>query len=188
MIRTFLLGLQMLLLLGNSQWLWGSRVNITPDRIRLLKEIEQKLNLSFQCEFSVSIGQTRKYATANSSGIIIVDRSFLLTADRDRIFFAVAHEYAHAYLEHDLTMYELLSSSDHSSLSAAKLIEIRRRFEKEADGIAARKAKQMGFSIESMRSFILEGHDAEKGIPPEHRVYSKPRERVDYIQAVYESS
>jgi len=82
---------------------------VPAERIKLIKEIQERLNISFQCEFSISIGQTRKYAMANSSGIIIVDRAFLETADRGRIFFAIAHEYAHAYLQHDVSLYEHLS-------------------------------------------------------------------------------
>src|SRR6185503_7677271 len=69
---------------------------VPAERIKLIKEIQARLNVSFQCEFSISIGETRKYAMANSSGIIIVDRAFLESADRGRIFFAIAHEYAHA--------------------------------------------------------------------------------------------
>src|SRR4026207_2467272 len=82
---------------------------VPAERIKLIKEIQARLNVSFQCEFSISIGETRKYAMANSSGIIIVDRAFLESADRGRIFFAIAHEYAHAYLQHDVRLYEHLS-------------------------------------------------------------------------------
>jgi hypothetical protein len=159
---------------------------VSPEMIRLIKEIQQRLNLSFQCEFSISIGDTRKHAMANSGGIIIVDRSFLESADRGRIFFAIAHEYAHAYLEHDLRLFDVTEARE--AESSKSLVEIRRRFEKEADGIAARKAKEMGFSIESILEFILAQPDPEKGLPPEHRVYSKPRERADYILTVYQSS
>jgi hypothetical protein len=158
---------------------------VSPERIRLIKEIQQRLNLSFQCEFSISIGDTRKHAMANSGGIIIVDRSFLESADRGRIFFAIAHEYAHAYLEHDLRLFDVTEAREDTSRN---LVEIRRRFEKEADGIAARKAKEMGFSIESILEFILAQPDPEKGLPPEYRVYSRPRERADYILTVYQSS
>ncbi|MCI0620449.1 MAG: hypothetical protein L0387_02040 [Acidobacteria bacterium] len=160
---------------------------VPAERIQLIKEIQKRLNISFQCEFSISIGQTRKYAMANSSGIIIVDKAFLETADRGRIFFAIAHEYAHAYLEHDVRLYEHLSKPiDYSA--PKNLPEIRRRFEKEADGIAARKAKEMGFPIESILDFILTQPDAEKGFHPDLRAYCKPRERAAYILAVYQSS
>jgi hypothetical protein len=176
------------LVLPGSIVLEGSRAAITPERIKLVKEIQEKLNLSFGCTFSVSIGQTRKYATANSSGIIIVDTTFLQTADRGSIFFAIAHEYAHAYLQHDIQMYEPSPALVNSGPSFMNLIEVRRRFEKEADGIAARKAKQMGFDVESIINFILDTPDPERGMPAESRVYSKPRERVNYILAVYQSS
>ena len=160
---------------------------VPAERIKLIKEIEERLNISFQCEFSVSIGQTRKYAMANSSGIIIVDRAFLETADRGRIFFAIAHEYAHAYLQHDVRLYEHLSKPvGHSA--PINVAEIRRRFEKEADGIAARKAKEMGFAIESILEFIVNQPDAEKGFHPDLRAYCKPKERANYILAVYQSS
>ena len=161
----------------------GSTTSIRPERIQLIKEIQGRLNLSFQCDFSVSIGETRKYATGNSGGIIIIDKSFLESADRERIFFAIAHEYAHAYLQHDVLVYEHLEDS-----ASRSLVEIRRRCEKEADGIAARKAKQMGFPIESILEFILAQSDPEKGVPQEYRVYSKPRERAEYILTVYQSS
>ena len=177
-----------MLLLASVKFLEASKVGIAPERIQLIKEIQSRLNVSFQCEFSVSIGQTRKYAMANSSGIIIVDSSFLQTADRSSIFFAIAHEYAHAYLQHDVRMLEQLLATNHAQSGSSKLLEVRRQFEKEADGIAARKAKQMGFAIEALVDFILAGPDPEKGIPPENRVYSKPRERADYILAVYQSS
>ena len=177
-----------MLFLARVTFLEASKAGIAPERIQLIKEIQNRLNVSFQCEFSVSIGQTRKYATANSSGIIIVDSSFLQTADRSSIFFAIAHEYAHAYLQHDVRMLEQLLATNPSHSGSSKLTEVRRQFEKEADGIAARKAKQMGFAIESLLDFILASPDSEKGIPPENRVYSKPRERADYILAVYQSS
>jgi len=159
---------------------------VSHERLQLIKEIQERLNLSFQCEFSISIGSTRKYAMANSGGIIIVDRSFLEAADRGRIFFAIAHEYAHAYLEHDIRLFDPDKLEEGSA--PTNLAEVRRRFEKEADGIAARKAKEMGFSIESILDFILTQPDPERGLPAEYRVYSKPRERVDYILAVYHSS
>jgi hypothetical protein len=176
------------LVLSRSIIVEGSRSSVAPERIRLVKEIQEKLNLSFRCAFSVSIGQTRKYATANSSGIIIVDTTFLQTANRGSIFFAIAHEYAHAYLQHDIQMYEQSPAADNSVPSPMNLVEVRRRFEKEADGIAARKAKQMGFDIDSIINFILDSPDPERGIPAESRVYSKPRERANYILAVYQSS
>ena len=182
-------GLSLLLLLicsVSTQWVSGSVPKVSAERIRLIKEIQERLNVSFQCEFSISIGDTRKYAMANSGGIIIVDRSFLQNADRGRIFFAIAHEYAHAYLEHDVRLFAMALDQDAAPTKSA--VEARRRFEKEADGIAARKAKEMGFSIESILDFILSQPDPEKGIPFEYRVYSKPRERADYILTVYHSS
>jgi hypothetical protein len=166
----------------------SSKGGTTLEQMELIREIQDKLNLSFQCAFSVSIGETKKFATGNSSGIIIVDRGFLQTGDRDRVFFAVAHEYAHAYLQHDLQIYDQTPRPGLSDQSSTKLVEIRRQFEKEADGIAARKAKQMGFRIESILGFILSSPDPERGIPPENRVYSRPRERAEYILAVYQSS
>ena len=173
--------------LGAVQALDGSIQTVPAERIKLIKEIQARLNISFQCEFSISIGETRKYAMANSSGIIIVDRAFLESADRGRIFFAIAHEYAHAYLQHDVRLYEHLSKPV-GQLPPKNLPEIRRRFEKEADGIAARKAKEMGFPIESILEFILTQPDAEKGFHPDLRAYCKPRERAAYIVAVYQSS
>jgi hypothetical protein len=188
MKKFYLLAAVLYLMLPGSIVLEGSRSGVTPERIKLVKEIQEKLNLSFGCAFSVSIGQTRKYATANSSGIIIVDTTFLQTANKGSIFFAIAHEYAHAYLQHDIQMYEQSPTLENSVPSPMNLIEVRRRFEKEADGIAARKAKQMGFDINSIINFILDCSDPERGIPAESRVYSKPRERVNYILAVYQSS
>ncbi|MEW5977769.1 MAG: hypothetical protein AB1898_18400 [Acidobacteriota bacterium] len=176
-------GLGCLLLVGSLQ---ASKNSVFHERVQLVKEIETRLNTSFQCEFSVSIGKTRKYATTNSSGIIIIDRSFLQTADRDRIFFALAHEYAHAYLEHDVLLFQHLKKS--RTQDGYRLAEVRRRLEKEADGIAARKAKQMGFSVDSVIQFILANPDPEKGLALSHRAYSKPRDRADYILAVYRSS
>ena len=175
------------LFLGTVQALDASIQTVPAERIKLIKEIQARLNVSFQCEFSISIGETRKYAMANSSGIIIVDRAFLESADRGRIFFAIAHEYAHAYLQHDVRLYEHLSKPVDQS-APKNLPEIRRRFEKEADGIAARKAKEMGFPIESILEFILTQPDAEKGFHPDLRAYCKPRERANYILAVYQSS
>jgi len=172
---------------GAIQALHASIQTVPAERIKLIKEIQARLNVSFQCEFSISIGETRKYAMANSSGIIIVDRAFLESADRGRIFFAIAHEYAHAYLQHDVRLYEHLSKPVGQS-PPKNLPEIRRRFEKEADGIAARKAKEMGFPIESILEFILTQPDAEKGFHPDLRAYCKPRERAAYIMAVYQSS
>ena len=160
----------------------ASRAEVTARRMQLVGEIQQKLNRSFQCNFSVFLGQTLKYATGNSSGVIMIDRSFLQTADRSTIFFAMAHEYAHAYLEHDIRLY------GQTQQSSKRSADVRRAFEKEADGIAARKAKQMGFDIASIITFILSSHDSEKGVPSEHRVHSSPRERADYILAVYQSS
>jgi hypothetical protein len=177
-----------LLLFWNGLTVQGSKDRTTPEQIRLVKEIRDRLNLSFRCEFSVFIGRTRKFATANSSGVIIVDRVFLQASDRDQVFFAIAHEYAHAYLQHDLRIFDSRPNAFRIDPDPKRLAEMRRQFEKEADGIAARKAKQMGFNIESTLEFILGGSDPEKGIPTENRVYSKPRERADYILAVYQSS
>ena len=181
------LGLLGILIFGAVVRSEASIQTLPAERIKLIKEIQARLNVSFQCEFSISIGETRKYAMANSSGIIIVDRAFLETADRGRIFFAIAHEYAHAYLEHDVRLYEHLSRPTSQSVPR-NLAEIRRRFEKEADGIAARKAKEMGFPIESILEFILTQPDAEKGFHPDLRAYCKPKERANYILAVYQSS
>lgn len=182
MKKRYVLAMVVWALAGVPTMLEASRAAVTAEQIRLVKEIQQKLNVSFECDFSVFIGQTRKYATANSSGIIIIDKSFLQSADRGSIFFAIAHEYAHAYLQHDVRMYE------QAQQDSRKMGDIRRAFEREADGIAARKAKQMGFDIESIMTFILSSPDSEKGIPSEQRIYSKPRERADYILAVYQSS
>jgi hypothetical protein len=180
--------LLILLLFWNSISVQASKERTTPEQIRLVNEIRDRLNVSFRCEFSVFIGSTRKFATANSSGVIIVDRAFLQTSDRDRVFFAIAHEYAHAYLQHDLRIFDSGPDVLRIDPDPRKLVEMRRQFEKEADGIAARKAKQMGFTIESTIEFILSSSDPEKGIPAENRVYSKPRERADSILAVYQSS
>lgn len=186
MNRTRVFWLVAYLVLGIAFEAKASVQTVSAERIQLIKEIERRLNLSFQCEFSISIGDTRKYAMANSGGIIIVDRSFLQTADRGKIFFAIAHEYAHAYLEHDIRLFGV--AKPEGSGGPKNLAEVRRRFEKEADGIAARKAKEMGFSIDGILDFILTQPDSEKGLHPDHRVYSKPRERADYILAVYQSS
>jgi hypothetical protein len=185
-VSSWPVNLLILLLCSQCLILQGAKERSTPEQIRLVKEIRDRLNLSFQCEFSVFIGRTRKFATANSSGVIIVDRAFLQTSDRDQVFFAIAHEYAHAYLQHDLRIFD--SGPNAFGIDPGKLVDMRRQFEKEADGIAARKAKQMGFSIESIIDFILGSPDQEKGMPAENRVYSKPRERADYILAVYQSS
>jgi hypothetical protein len=183
-----LVKLLILLVFWNVPILQGSKETTTPEQVRLVKEIRDRLNLSFRCEFSVFIGSTRKFATANSSGVIIVDRTFLRNSDRDRVFFAIAHEYVHAYLQHDLRIFDSGPSATRADLDPKKLAEMRRQFEKEADGIAARKAKEMGFTVESTVEFILNSPDPEKGLPTENRVYSKPRERADYILAVYQSS
>jgi hypothetical protein len=185
---SWLVNLLILLLFSNSLTVQGSKERSTPEQIRLVNEIRDRLNLSFRCEFSVFIGRTRKFATANSSGVIIVDRAFLQASDRDRVFFAIAHEYAHAYLQHDLRIFDSGPDALGIDPDPKKLVEMRRQFEKEADGIAARKAKQMGFNVESTIEFILGSSDSEKGVPPENRVYSKPRERADYILAVYQST
>lgn len=177
-----LLALSLCALLGVPAASKASTIEVAATRLQWVGEIQEKLNRSFQCNFSVFLGHTLKYATANSAGVIMIDRSFLQTADRGSIFFAIAHEYAHAYLEHDVRLYGLTAQGERKS------IDVRRAFEKEADGIAARKAKQMGFGIEGIIAFILSSHDSEQGIPSEHRVRSRPRERAEYIRAVYESS
>lgn len=187
-VSSWPVNLLILLLFSQCLILQGAKERSTPEQIRLVKEIRDRLNLSFQCEFSVFIGRTRKFATANSSGVIIVDRAFLQTSDRDRVFFAIAHEYAHAYLQHDLRIFDSGPNAFGIDPDPRRLVDMRRQCEKEADGIAARKAKQMGFNIESTIDFILGSPDPEKGIPTENRVYSKPRERADYILAVYQSS
>jgi Zn-dependent protease with chaperone function len=182
MKKLYVLAITVCALVGMPTLLKASRAEVTAEQMQLVKEIQHKLNYSFQCDFSIFIAQTRKYATANSSGVILIDKSFLQSADRGSLFFAIAHEYAHAYLQHDIRMY------GHAQQRLRKMSDVRRAFEKEADGIAARKAKQMGFAIEGITTFILTSPDAEKGIPAEHRVYSRPRERADYILAVYQSS
>ena len=163
---------------------------LSPERIRWLREIQNKLNASFQCEYAVSVGKTRKFATSTSGGIILIDREFLKIADKDRLFFAMAHEYAHAYLQHDLLLFDHLSEGREDKFNGRSrtLTETRRRFEKEADGIAARKAKQLGFDINNILDFIMTMPDVEKGIPDECRTYSRPQERAEYILAVYQSS
>ena len=153
------------LVVAAVQTLGASIQTVPAERIKLIKEIQERLNISFKC----------------------VDRAFLESADRGRIFFAIAHEYAHAYLQHDVLLYEHLSKPI-GQVPQKNLPEIRRRLEKEADGIAARKAKEMGFPIESILEFILTQPDAEKGFHPDLRAYCKPRERADYIFAVYQSS
>ena len=182
MKNPYMLAMTVCALMGLPATSKASRTEITATRMQWVGEIQQKLNCSFQCNFSVFLGQTLKYATGNSSGVIMIDRSFLQTADRATIFFAMAHEYAHAYLQHDIRLY------GQTQQGSRKSTDVRRAFEKEADGIAARKAKQMGFDIESIMTFILSMPDSERGIPSEHRVYSRPRERADYILAVYQSS
>jgi len=71
--------------------------------------------------------------------------------------FALAHEYAHAYLQHDLRLFDPVheGKNDKSGGHSQTYVETRRRFEKEADGIAARKAKQLGFDINNILEFIL---------------------------------
>ncbi|MFN8009071.1 MAG: hypothetical protein U0V70_19000 [Terriglobia bacterium] len=163
---------------------------LSSERVDWLKEIQEKLNASFQCDYSISVGKTRKFATSTSAGIILVDREFLRAADKDRLFFALAHEYAHAYLQHDLQLFEvpLEGKEEKADGKIRSLVETRRRFEKEADGIAARKAKQLGFDINNILEFILTMPDFEKGVPAGSRVYLSPRDRADYVLAVYQSS
>ena len=164
-----------------------SSSGLSTERIQWVREIQDKLNASFQCEYSVSVGKTRKLATSTSGGLILIDREFLKVADKDRLFFALAHEYAHAYLEHDLRLYDHHSEEKYDGESRT-LVENRRRFEKEADGIAARKAKQLGFDINNILEFILTMPDIERGIPDEFRIYHRPRDRAEYVLAVYHSS
>jgi hypothetical protein len=171
---------------------WGtlSSSGLSPERIFWLKEIQNQLNASFQCEYSISVGKTRKLATSTSGGLILVDREFLKIADKDRLFFALAHEYAHAYLQHDVRIFDTVpeGKEDKSNGHSRTFVETRRQCEKEADGIAARKAKQLGFDINNILDFILTMPDSEKGIPAESRVYSSPRDRAQYVLAVYQSS
>ena len=171
---------------------WGTiaSTGLSSERIYWLKEIQSQLNASFQCEYSISVGKTRKVATSTSGGLILIDREFLKIADKDRLFFALAHEYAHAYLQHDLRLFDPVheGKNDKSGGHSQTYVETRRRFEKEADGIAARKAKQLGFDINNILEFILTMPDSEKGIPAESRVYSSPRDRAEYVLAVYQSS
>ena len=181
MKNPYMLAMTVCALMGLPATSKASRTEITATRMQWVGEIQQKLNRSFQCNFSVFLGQTLKYATGNSSGVIMIDRSFLQTADRDTIFFAMAHEYAHAYLQHDIRLY------GQTQQGSKKSTDVRRAFEREADGIAARKARQMGFDIGSIITFILSSYDSEKGVPSERRVRTRPRERADYILAVYQS-
>jgi len=171
-------------------WESFSSAGLSSERIDWLKKIQYQLNASFQCEYSISVGKTRKFATSTSGGLILIDREFLKIADKDRLFFALAHEYAHAYLQHDLRIFDPILQGKEGKLNghSQTLVETRRRCEKEADGIAARKAKQLGFDINNILDFILTMSDSEKGIPAELRVYSSPRDRADYVLAVYQSS
>ena len=175
----------LVLVLGPGRLMSSS--GLSTERIQWVREIQDKLNASFQCEYSVSVGKTRKFATSTSAGLILIDREFLKGADKDRLFFALAHEYAHAYLEHDLRLYDH-HSGEKLDGESRNLVEIRRRFEKEADGIAARKAKQLGFDINNILEFILTMPDIERGIPAEFRIYLRPRDRAEYVLAVYHSS
>jgi hypothetical protein len=100
----------------------------------------------------------------------------------------MAHEYAHAFLHHDLQLREASVEVDADGSGLLRLSELRRRFEREADGIAARKAKQCGIPVDHFVRFLLAQSDPEKGFSPEDRVYSKPKERAEYIVAVYRSA
>jgi hypothetical protein len=168
--------------------LWSSRTGLSPDRVLLIQEIQARLNQSFCCDFSVSIGTSRMTATSSSAGVIMVDQAFARSASRGCLFFAIAHEYVHAYLGHDLQLFDSSALSLAGEESPGRTIQLRQRFEKEADGIAARKARQLGFEIESIVRFILEEPDPERGAPEGQRIYSKPRDRAAYIQAVYQTS
>lgn len=165
--------------------LWSSRTGLPPDRVMLIQEIQARLNESFNCDFSVSIGKSGMFATSNSAGVIMLDRSFALSASRGCLFFAIAHEYAHAYLGHDLRIFDSSVLYESAEITTDPTVQLRQRFEKEADGIAARKARQLGFEVDSIIRFILEGPDPEKGISEGRRIYLKPRDRAAYILAVY---
>jgi hypothetical protein len=168
--------------------LWSSRTGLSPDRVLLIQEIQARLNESFCCNFSVSIGKSRMMATSSSAGVIMVDQAFARSASRGCLFFAIAHEYAHVYLGHDLQIFDSSALSAAEEESPRRTAQLRQRFEKEADGIAARKARQLGFEIESIVRFILEEPDPERGAPEDQRIYSKPRDRAAYIQVVYQTS
>jgi hypothetical protein len=161
---------------------------VSQERRRLVHEIQQALNHSFGCDYAVVVGSTSRYASSNSAGIILVDRDFLQSADRGSLFFAMAHEYAHAFLGHDLQLHEASAEIDTNGSSPSRLSELRRRFEREADGIAARKAKECGIVLDDFVHFLVTQSDPEKGSSPEDRVYSKPKERAEYIVAVYRSA
>jgi len=168
---------------------WGiSATGLSRERMKLVLSFQDELNRSFGCEYVVAMSQTEKYATGSSAGIILVDRDFLLTADSGSLFFAIAHEYAHAYLGHDLQLYQASAQSAELGSSPSKLADLMRRFEKEADGIAARKAKECGVSLDLFVRFLLTQSDPEKGLSPLDRIYSRPKDRVDYIVAVYRSA
>jgi hypothetical protein len=168
---------------------WGtSALALTRERMKLVLDFQDELNRSFGCEYVVAVSQTQKYATGSSAGIILVDRDFLSTADSGSLFFAIAHEYAHAYLGHDLQLYQASFELTQYGSSPSKLTDLRRRFEKEADGIAARKAKECGVSLDLFVHFLLTQSDPEKGLSPLERIYSRPKDRVEYIVAVYRSA
>ncbi len=166
----------------------SSSTGLTAERMRRIVDFQDALNRSFGCEYVVSVGQITRYATSNSAGIILVDKDFISTVDSGSLFFAIAHEYAHAFLGHDLQLYEASAELAGYGYSPSRLADLRRRFEKEADGIAARKTKQYGLTLDHFVEFLLTQADPERGLSPDQRIYSRPKERAEYIVAVYRSA
>lgn len=161
---------------------------LTPERMRRLVDFQDALNRSFGCDYVVAVGQTTRYATGSSAGIILVDKDFVSTVDSGSLFFAIAHEYAHAYLAHDIQLFEASAELNRSGYNLSRLTDLRRRFEKEADGIAARKTRQYGLTLDHFVQFLLTHDDPEKGLSPAERIYSRPKDRAEYIVAVYRSA
>ena len=89
---------------------------------------------------------------------------------------------------HDLQLYEASAELAEYGYSPSRLAELRRRFEKEADGIAARKTRQYGLTLDHFVEFLLAQADPEKGLSTDQRIYSRPKERAEYIVAVYRSA
>ena len=56
-LRSF--GFATFLSLGAVPFSQASIQTMSAETIKLIKEIQERLNVSFQCEFSISIGQTR---------------------------------------------------------------------------------------------------------------------------------
>ncbi len=166
----------------------ASSRGLPQDRIDLVLEFQDQLNRSFRCDYSVIVGRTSRYASSSSAGIVLLDREFLELADSGSLFFAIVHEYAHAFLGHDLRLLNATGDPGEGWGEPWRMLELRRRFEKEADGIAARKARQFGYDLELFARFLLDQSDPEKGYPLESRIYSKPKDRVEYILAVYRSA